>query len=708
MRFNKITYHNYRCFLDGTISFHESKDRNINILIGPNGGGKTETLFSFWWTLYGFDFSSLRAKESTDYALNLDLYRDLERAEPGTTKTCSVVLEFEHQGVRYEVTKKCDYKRGEKRITSHEYQEFSSYATNGEKSLPERDPEEIKKKLNRIIPKSILYGIIFDGERMQRLSATSESSKNAIRGVISDITNVELLEKCSDNFESIKKSLNKQLKKSAAKSNQLNLNEIIDKLAEKENRKKELEEYISTGEETLEVCEDRCNEISLELESNELVKGIENSRKQERSKIEDYEKKLDLFYKNFSASLKDAYLLTANPILDDVDSIIQKYDVPADLTVPAVRNILKRDKCICGKPLDDEAIRVLEDLIGSLPPDNINSTLAEIIRQFRDRVNDIMGQTSANYGYIQTCESDIKNSKDLIASYTTQISELTEGQTSDDVEYIKNLEAENKARREKIGELKAQLPKAKEELNDVKRDIKNLSKQRDEYSSSEDVSKVITKQISFIEKCLEALERIRKENKDSALSAINERLDDAYRLLSEDAELGRQIKIIQYDEKMMYNLVVYMKDSFDELLSSWKTDGTYIKLVNQGLSEEAIEEQAILQCIDPNSTGQSKMNTFAFVKAILDYSNLNKKDDGIEIQKEYPLLIDAPFGDISGENLNRSSSELHSFTGQIILMLDKDRYRTLRPNLDKYISNKYEYKKIENQHYTTIEAVDEV
>ena len=41
-------------------------------------------------------------------------------------------------------------------------------------------------------------------------------------------------------------------------------------------------------------------------------------------------------------------------------------------------------------------------------------------------------------------------------------------------------------------------------------------------------------------------------------------------------------------------------------------------------------------------------------------------------------------------------------------MLDKDRYRTLRPNLDKYISNKYEYKKIENQNYTTIEAVDEV
>lgn len=439
-----------------------------------------------------------------------------------------------------------------------------------------------------------------------------------------------------------------------------------------------------------------------------MVKEIENKRKQERSKIDDYEKKLELFYKNFSASLTDAYLLTATPILDDVDSIIQKYDVPADLTVPAVRNILKRDNCICGRPLDDEAVRVLEELIGSLSPDNINSTLAEIIRQLRDRVNDIMGQTTVNYGYIQSCENDIQVSKDLITSYSTQISELTEGQTSDDVEYIKKLEVENKEKREKIGELKSQLPKAKDQLNEVKRDIKNLSKQRDDFSSSEDVSKIITKQISFIEKCLDALERIRKENKDSALSAINERLDDAYRLLSEDYELGRQIRIIQYDEKMMYNLVVYMKDSFEQLLTSWKTDGTYMKYVTQGLSEDAIEEQAIIQCIDPNSTGQSKMNTFAFVKAILDYSNLNKKDDGIEIQKEYPLLIDAPFGDISGENLRRSSTELHSFTGQIILMLDKDRYKTLEPNLEKYISNKYIYHKIENQHYTTIEAVNEV
>ena len=193
MRFNKISFKNYRCFLNGTVAFKETQNKNVNLLIGPNGGGKTEILFAFWWALYGFDFSSLRAKEHTPYALNCDLYKELQEAEEGTEKSCSVTLEIEHEGTTYIVTKRCDYRKTERKIKEDEYQELCCYLPNGELSLPERNSDNIKKHLNRIIPKSILYGIVFDGERMQKLASTDEAAKNAISGVISDITNVELI-----------------------------------------------------------------------------------------------------------------------------------------------------------------------------------------------------------------------------------------------------------------------------------------------------------------------------------------------------------------------------------------------------------------------------------------------------------------------------------------------------------------------------------
>ena len=77
MRFRKIKFSNYRCFLDGELSFQETDERNVNLIIGTNGAGKTELLFAFWWGLYGFNFRALKNKEATPYALNSTLYKAL-------------------------------------------------------------------------------------------------------------------------------------------------------------------------------------------------------------------------------------------------------------------------------------------------------------------------------------------------------------------------------------------------------------------------------------------------------------------------------------------------------------------------------------------------------------------------------------------------------------------------------------------------------
>ncbi len=67
MRFRKIKFNNYRCFLNGELEFAETGDKNINLILGNNGAGKTEVLFAFWWLLYGFNFRQLKNKEATPY-----------------------------------------------------------------------------------------------------------------------------------------------------------------------------------------------------------------------------------------------------------------------------------------------------------------------------------------------------------------------------------------------------------------------------------------------------------------------------------------------------------------------------------------------------------------------------------------------------------------------------------------------------------------
>lgn len=700
MRFNNITFHNYRCFLDGSIEFQKDNKKNMTILIAPNGGGKTETLFAFWWTLYDYDFSKLTNKEHTPYALNSELYRELEQSPEGSHQKCSVTLEFEDNGKVYQVKKSCLYRKTEKRINTYNYRELSFYKENGELSLPIREEELIEKMLCRIIPKNILYGIIFDGERMQKLNTPDESSVNAIRGVISDITNVELLENCSENFKSLKRKLNKNLKQQEKKVGNKSIENIIN---DEENKSKEQQKLIKKNalfKEELKEINVQLDIISNLLSKNREVQEIENQRIKKRESLAMYEKNLDSYYKNFSATLRDGYLLASEQLFLDVEGIIKKYDVPQDLTVPAVRNILKRNKCICGREMDDNAIKELTRLMNMLPPDNINSTLSEIVRQMKQRVIDIKEQAKNNFGLIQSCEASIKECIDTISSLSARINSMDSSNES--IEEAKRLEKDNEKYTLRKGFLVNEIPNIENKIIELDSEIKKLREERENYKSGIDTSNKLNKEITYIEKCILAVENIKEINKKTALEAINEKLSKAYNLLSEDAERGRKIRIIQHDNDRRYQIAVYMEEDYNKLISIWKHDGMYKKLLSMGLSEEDIEEKAISNCIDSNSTGQSKINTFAFVKAILDYSNSTKDDDGVEIVKDYPLLIDAPFGDISAGNLRKSSNELHNFAKQVILMIDEDKFNSLREAFDPYTVNMYTFSKADGKNHSII------
>lgn len=703
MRFNKISFENYRCFLNGSIDFEKSPKKNMTILIAPNGGGKTETLFAFWWALYDYDFSKLTNKEQTPYALNSGLYRKLEQSEVGSSEKCSVTVEFEDNGISYQVKKWCEFRKTDKQVRVEEYREFSYYKDNGELSLPERDSEIINKCLTRIIPKNILYGIIFDGERMQKLNTPDESSVNAIRAVINDITNVELLENCTENFMSIRRKLNKELKQVEGKKGSKSLNDIINEESRKLEERDLLNQKLEKNRNELETIEHELDKISNLLSKNKEVQDIENDRKSQRNALANHEKNLDSYYKNFSATLRDGYLFATEKILSDVEDIIKRYDVPQDLTVPAVKSIMKRQKCICGREMDKEALNELKKLISLLPPDNINSTLSEVVRQTRQRIRDMKETAKNNYSLIQTCESQIKECKSNIASLSARITSIDD--SGESAKEALQLEKDNSNFTLRKGALINEIPNEETKIKELSSEIDKLREQRENYKYGTDKASKINDQITYIDKCKNAVDRIKDINKETALEEINVNLENSYKLLSEDAERGRKIKIIQHNNDKRYQIAVYMEDEFNRLMNKWKEDGTYDDKIHSGLSKIEIEENAILNCIDSNSTGQSKINTFAFVKAILDYSNSPKAEGGIEIKKDYPLLIDAPFGDISAGNLSKSSNELHNFANQVILMIDEDKYNSLKDAFEPYTANKYTFEKVDGKNHSIIKEV---
>ena len=694
MRFKKIKFENYRCFLNGEIDFCEKDGKNINLILGNNGAGKTEVLFAFWWLLYGFNFKQLKNKEATPYALNFSLYKSIQDGDRDNA-SCSVEAEIEDGETTYIVNRTAKYEKKPTTVAVTESQFIRYYKENYELSLPIRDESEVNKILTRIIPKPILNGIVFDGERMKQLSSLDDSSVKAIAGVINDITNVELLEQCHLTFEQVQKAINKKAKQIAKQKGNVSLNALIGEIDDQQTK---VNKARSDRQECIEKVADlklQSRELSLQLDDIKEARLLEKQRREARTELEQEEERKANAIHSFTTSIADGYLASCEQLFSDVEQLLVEYDVPADLTVPAAKNILARPKCICGNPWTEEMIAELNSLIRKLPPDNVNSAMGEKVHQLRVASGDKRKAVKNDFDSLNESNEKIKQLKDRIASLSTQI-------TKSGSEAAEEIENRYQKLQDEIIRLSANIQNIESMLPGMERDLEAKKKLKTTLSQGEEETVSIEKESAFVEKCLIALERIKGSNRLTALKQINMRLQEAYKMLSDDYDLGRRIYIVQFDQVSMFQIITYFENQYQVTMSNMQKKGTIASLKAMGQSEEEIQETAILSCAQPNSTGQSKMNTLAFVKAILDFANEPQSGGIFEMTKAYPLLIDAPFGDIFDKNLEKSAMSLHAFTHQIILMLAKDSYRDVEDYVGPFVSTVHLFEKEPNEDHSNI------
>lgn len=688
MRFKKVKFHNYRCFIDGEYNFDEDRKKHINLILGNNGAGKTESLFAFWWVLYGFDFRTLSNKEATPYALNSSLYKNLE-ADITNSAECKVTLEVENEDVTYEIDRTVYYSKKNNTIEVKEKQSLRKQKPNFEWTPPETDPEKIEDELNRIVPKRILYGIVFDGERMKQLSSENEQSIEAIRGVISDITNIELLERCKENYEVLRTKYTQRIKKIAKQRGDITLGELI---ANIEKDTKVLNSYTKEFEEVkqnLEKNQRIAAKLSKQLISIRETKELEQQRKDKKEELQnEVDRRLELLDK-FPGNLEDGYYLCSQKLFEDVNSLLTHYDVPAELTVPAVINILKRETCICGNCWTEEMVACLNSLKKILPPDNINSTLSEMVRQKKLHCQSVKKTIVKETNALTELDDRIADLKDKIASLTTRIG-------NSDSERAKKIEKENNEVQRKIGIYTDKKQDLEKKIPELRKKLEKEKEKRDNYQDNGNEINLLNKKLSFTDKCIKALEIIKITNQKTALKMINDTLGKSYAMLSDDADMGRGLYITQF-ENDNYRMISYLHKKLEAKIKEFQNKGVYQEMLDSGLTEEQIKEKAILKCQLPNSTGQSKMNTLAFVKAILDYSNQKRSDETFHISKQYPLLIDAPFGDIFEENLKKSARELNGFTHQIILMVAEDSYHSIENFIKNGVKTVHTLEKVKDE-----------
>ncbi len=692
MKFNYIKYYNYRCFKDMTVNFETTKEKNISLVLGVNGSGKTEMLFSFQWVLYGFDFKSLREKEETPYSLNSRLYHELVINPHANSVDCWVELSFTHKDRTYFVKRIETFMRLQDKVNSFMKVEMSLTEPNGERSIPEKDKEIIEQKLSRIIPKAILEGITFDGERMKKLNFVGEQSVETIKNVISLVTNERLFDLCNTEIKDVTSDLRKEKIRINKRSGNVSAKELEEEIVDLEQTIEDKEIELQGIEKNIEKVQAKLDDISTQLSNLEESRKLEEKRKGLERDLITAKRHLNNGIDGFYKRLGDGYLLVADNLVQDVKLSLENVDVPMGLTVEAVKNILKRPNCICGCEMNSDAKKRLTELIATLPPDNISSTLLYMANQFdseKRRARDLLLEA---YKTMKDAEKEVTNLKKQLADISTSLLTNVSGT-------IKELEGERAKYNQKLGALLLDKERCIRAINAAKKRLKEAKIELEQAKNNQGELRNLSERLNVLDLFKEAIKKIGVRNGELSLISINEYLSEAYSKLSEDS--GRCLYLCQFN-KDKYRLVTYVKSKYAQVRSRWINSGQLKTYEDEGWSESQIKENIILNVAEGKSTGQSKINSLAFAKAVLDYSNEDRASDTLKVSHDYPFFIDSPFTELSGKNLTNVAQYIHTFANQIILMADDESYNLVKDFVEPSVKSKSKLLKNDTEGITSI------
>ena len=291
MQLKSISLMNFRQFKDLKISFPSSKDgKNVTLIFGDNGTGKTTLANAIIWCLYGqIDFEkkelcNIHMKQKTP----IDEVTDFVEGE----------LKFEHRNFIYTVTRKILYKKIDKdtlRETQNKL-DVSKCDENGDCRYFENSAAQ--DEINKVLPRALYPYFFFSGEKIEKMSRDIQSQKKEtdFSNAVKVLLGLEAIERAIDHLASRKKMTVKSKFEADIKDDGNEKLQVLKKeLIQVENNIEQLESNIenckleiSSAEEIIEKTKKEIEKytegatLQKEIENKENLKEVyENTRKSE-------------------------------------------------------------------------------------------------------------------------------------------------------------------------------------------------------------------------------------------------------------------------------------------------------------------------------------------------------------------------------------------------------------------------------------------
>lgn len=474
-------------------------DAGVSIIYGENMRGKTTLLNAIRYALFG------KVITRSDRKIALHQIGNWETAKDQGKYGFKVVLSFEYEGAKYELTREHRPRTGvTKPESDFDYQQDYFLRKNG--TVFSRD--QCDSELARIMPETVSRFFLFDGELLQQYE--------------------ELLRNESDMGRNIKEAIERILGVPVLTNGRADLGELFKEAQKREARaaqKNQKTQSLGNQHESLlkqrDGLQDETDRLKKDLEDLRASKAAkeEQLRKMEKTKAllderarlqgeissaetrlkEKEERRRDLLTVTWKGLLNSRIRATRDVLEKDLLESREKFQralIGADMS-EKLRQALDDGQCpTCGQGLSEEARQCLSSAVSETLPKVEREKLAVLIQQLEGRITALkQSEAASNVDVlieIQDAIDELKIKKSTTEDRLAEIKEQTKDLDEKDVrkiyseyektltdmgilqEGIKKQEEATQNINDKIGKIEAEMSKFADADLDIERARKDL------------------------------------------------------------------------------------------------------------------------------------------------------------------------------------------------------------------------------------------
>lgn len=676
MIIKSITLCNYRLYEgENTINFSSDDEKNICLISGENGFGKTTFLHSLIWCLYGRLITDVEAEVRKDIAnngYNSFLKNNLNnniRAQFDLLDK-SVIDKIKRHGYtsEYEV-----YRNITSYFVSIDFSDVyipslpctsltvrRSYDMITEKENIEILIDGVRNELTEeigsevfindfILNKDIARFFFFDSEQIVSLAETNTTTeRRRLCSAYNEVLGVRKYEDLKKNLENIRLRFRKKSSDVEGRNNLLNL------LAKKEKIEKKIEETkLEASKIEADIADLRTQDEALQLqlmrEGNSAttieIQRVEQTIEITKKKDEDFKKNLKLFieyapfaitgklFKDTKEQLEHDHALFENNNLQLSKNLIVS-DISKDILNMIERIGLPEDKTSI---LQSELKTIIDNYKGDVSSEeSLISMSDEDYEEFVAVFNNITSTYKAEFEHLA---DDYRKNKQVLERNSRRLSNI---QSKEKDELIKNIRVQKNIVEDQIAKQESAIRTIHENIGILTQDLATTSRQVSELSKKVSLDDTDAKKDEIAEKLISELSTFLVELK-----------------LEKKYSLERRIKGV-------LNNLMHKEDFIGKV--EVVIDGEDMDIVLYSIDGKVISKDAL-------SKGEQQLYATSILKALVDESGI-----------QFPVFIDSPLQKFDKSHATKIITEFYpQISKQVVLFpllykeLTAKEYKVMKP-----------------------------